>query len=262
MQPVTQCVKDSALEEFICCIMEENWMEAVDFKTWQVFDTYCISSHKWFTIQDERIKIGIVSIISNTEFFSLLLYGSYYVVMLHPMIQLVQCLIQHITSVFYTPIWLQFFEISRNRVHKRGRNIVENAILWCQFKWWVQFGWMADWRRMALSDWCSWAPLTPVWHGHNGLSDSSCARASPPAPSSDSPCVTEHLPQHCRVSSLAPSPHSTSPCCHWVKGGKKSIAPQPMPANELGSDLQRRWVWAVREMKKSVISQAAELQVP
>jgi len=44
--------------------------------------------------------------------------------------------------------------------------------------------------------------------------------------------------------------------------GEKSIAPHPTAANELGSDLQRRWVCAAREIKHSVISQAAELQVP
>lgn len=77
------------------------------------------------------------------------------------------------------------------------------------------------WRHVAVCDRGGSVHLTSVWHGHISPSDSTCARMSLPAPSSDSPCVTEHLTQHCRVSSLAPSPHSTSPCCHWVKGGKK-----------------------------------------
>lgn len=94
-------------------------------------------------------------------------------------------------------------------------------------KWQVEFGRVSDCGHAALSDWRGCVPLTPVWHGQNRPSDSPSATASPPAPSSRSPCVTEHLPHRCRVSSLALSPHSTSPCCHWVNGGKKkkSIAP-------------------------------------
>lgn len=80
-------------------------------------------------------------------------------------------------------------------------------------------------RHVAVCDWGGSVHLSPVWHSHNGPTDSTCARTSPSAPSSDSPCITEHLPQPCRVSSLAPSPHSASPCCHWVKGGKIHSSP-------------------------------------
>lgn len=51
---------------------------------------------------------------------------------------------------------------------------------------------MADFGDMQLSL-TDAVPLTLVWHAHNGPSDSLCARASPPAPSSDSPLVLQSI---------------------------------------------------------------------
>lgn len=60
-------------------------------------------------------------------------------------------------------------------------------------------------------------------------------RASLITLSSDSPipCVTQHLPQHCRLSSLAPSPHSTSAHCHWAKREGEKIHSTPAQCQQM-----------------------------
>lgn len=122
-------------------------------------------------------------------------------------------------------LWLGFLEIQANRIYQIFSDVLNNGPTLAE--------------RTTLE-------------AHDSFGQVSTARsrlclqprASLITLSSDSPtpCVTEHLPQRCRVSSLAPSPHSTSAHCHWVKreGKKKKIHSTPAQCQRMSRAAEER----------------------
>lgn len=130
-------------------------------------------------------------------------------VLVHPMIQLLQAQVHWSLSA---PLWLGFLEMKPNGIYKIFSDMLNNGPTGLKGRR-VSFGHVSPARpRLCLQP-----------------------RASLITLSSDSPipCVTQQLPQHCRLSSLAPSPHSTSAPCHWAKREGEKIYSTPAQCQQM-----------------------------